>query len=132
MATGDRKDPYRGFRFRVEIGGEDKAGFREVSGLDSSTDPIDYREGNEKGATTMHKLSGLNKFSNITLKRGITDDMNLWKWRKDIVDGKQKDCERTYRSSSWISMATMHQGGTSLTHGPPSGLAQHLMRQPMK
>lgn len=89
-----RKDPYRGFRFRVEIGGDDKAGFREVSGLDSATDPIDYREGNEKGATTIHKLSGLNKYANITLKHGITDSMDLWKWRKDIVDGKQKDSRK--------------------------------------
>ena len=34
--TGDRKDPFHGFNFRVEIGGIQRAGFREASGLDSS------------------------------------------------------------------------------------------------
>jgi phage tail-like protein len=86
MATGSRlKDPYRGFRFRVQIGGINRAGFREVSGLDAATDTVDYREGD---GTTIRKLAGLPKFSNITLKRGITDDQDLWKWRTLVMDGK--------------------------------------------
>jgi phage tail-like protein len=89
MAVGQRPtDPYRGFKFKVQIGGITKAGFREVSGLDAGTDAVDYREGD---GTTMRKLAGLQKFSNITLKRGITDDQDLWKWRSAIMDGKIKD-----------------------------------------
>ena len=46
MADRDGKnDPYRSYRFRVEIDGIDRGGFRECSGLDYSQDPIDYREG---------------------------------------------------------------------------------------
>ena len=86
MATGDRKDPFRGFKFRVEIDGIQRAGFREASGLDASQDPIDYREGDDK-TMTIRKLPGLKKFSNIVLKRGITRDTALWQWRKSIVDG---------------------------------------------
>jgi len=93
MATGKRTDPFRGFKFRVSIDGIHRAGFREVSGLDASTDPIDYREGDDKTLTT-HKLPGLKKFSNITLKRGITDDQDLWNWRKQVMDGKIKDCRK--------------------------------------
>lgn len=93
MATGDRKDPFRGFKFRVEIDGIQRAGFRECSGLDSSQDPIDYREGDDK-TMTIRKLPGLKKFSNIVLKRGITDDMDLWKWRKQVMDGKIKDARK--------------------------------------
>jgi phage tail-like protein len=89
MAVGQRPpDPYRGFKFKVQIGGITKAGFREVSGLDAGTDAVDYREGD---GTTMRKLAGLQKFSNITLKRGITTDQDLWKWRSTIMDGKIKD-----------------------------------------
>jgi len=84
--TADRKDPYRGFRFRVEIDGIQRAGFREVSGLDTSNDSVDYRDGTDP--THVRKLSGLQKFSNLTLKRGITDDLDLWKWRKLVMDGK--------------------------------------------
>lgn len=93
MATGDRKDPFRGFKFRVEIDGVQRAGFREASGLDSSQDAIDYREGDDK-TVTIRKLPGLKKFSNIVLKRGITDDLDLWKWRKQVMDGKIKDARK--------------------------------------
>ncbi len=47
MATGDRKDPYRQFRFRVEIDGISQAGFSECNFADTTTDPVEYREGNE-------------------------------------------------------------------------------------
>lgn len=92
MATGQRnKDPFRGFKFRVQIEGISKAGFREVSGLDAATDAVDYREGD---GDSILKLAGLKKFSNITLKRGITDDKDLWKWRTMVMDGKIKDARK--------------------------------------
>jgi phage tail-like protein len=78
-------DPYRGFNFMVEIDGITQAGFQECSGLDSSTDAVDYREGTDPNH--VRKLTGLNKFSPITLKRGITDSDELWKWRQTVVDG---------------------------------------------
>lgn len=90
MATGSApKDPFRGFRFKVEIGGITRAGFREASGLDASNDAVDYREGDED--PHLHKLLGLQKYSNVTLKRGITDDLDLWKWRQKAMKGDMKD-----------------------------------------
>jgi phage tail-like protein len=92
MATGERaRDPFRGFKFRVQIDGINRAGFREVSGLDAGTDAVDYREGD---GTTIRKLAGLQKFSPITLKRGITDDQDLWKWRTMVMDGKINDARK--------------------------------------
>lgn len=90
MAIGSRAvDPMRGYRFKVQIDGITKAGFREVSGLDAGTDSVDYRDGDDP--TNIRKLAGLQKFSNITLKRGITSDQDIWKWRLAIMDGKIKD-----------------------------------------
>lgn len=86
MATGQRVDPYRGFNFLVEIDGITQAGFQEVSGLDTSTDAVDYREGTDPNH--VRKLTGLNKYTAITLKRGITDSDELWKWRLTAIDGK--------------------------------------------
>lgn len=86
MATGDRKDPYRGYNFRIEIDGIDRGGFREASGLDSTQDPVEYREGTE--GLTPRKLPGLNKYSNISLKWGTTEDAELWDWRKKNMDGQ--------------------------------------------
>lgn len=79
-----RKDPYRQFRFRVEIDGVSQAGFSEVTFADTTTDPVEYREGNE--LPVFRKLSGLTKYGNITLKWGITDSMDLYKWRQQVID----------------------------------------------
>lgn len=86
MPVGDRNDPYKAYNFLVEIDGITRAGFRECSGLDSTQDPIEYREGTD--ALTSRKLPGLNKYSNISLKWGITDDAELWEWRQKIMEGK--------------------------------------------
>lgn len=83
----DRTDPFRGFNFLVEIEGITRAGFREASGLDSTQDPVEYREGNEKSLNA-RKLPGLVKYSNITLKWGITNDADIWEWRTKAVSGK--------------------------------------------
>lgn len=82
----NRTDPYRGYNFLVEIDGISQAGFQEVSGLDVTTDPVDYREGTDP--PHVRKLPGLNKYTTITLKRGITDSDELWRWRKTVIDGK--------------------------------------------
>lgn len=85
MATGDRKDPYAGFNFLVEIDGITLAAFSECSGLSTDTDPIEYRNGSED--ITVRKLPGLKKFANLSLKRGMTMDLELWNWRKTVLDG---------------------------------------------
>jgi phage tail-like protein len=52
--------------------------------LDRTTDPVEYREGKE--VFGVRKLSGLTKYSTITLKRGIIDSADLYKWRQQIID----------------------------------------------
>jgi phage tail-like protein len=86
MPTGARNDPFRQFNFVIDIEGVGSGAFSEVSGLDTETDPIEYREGSED--ITVRKLPGLRKYPNITLKRGFTKDRGLWDWRKTVMDGK--------------------------------------------
>ena len=84
MPAPQRNDPYKAFNFLVEIDGIAHAVFSEVTGLESETAVIEYRAG---GENVVRKLPGLTKFGNIVLKRGITQDAELWNWRKSIVDG---------------------------------------------
>jgi len=86
MATGDRKDPFRSFNFRVEIDGINVGSFSDVSGLSSDGDAVEYRNGDDV-PLHVRKLMGLRKFSNITLKRGYTDNRELWTWRNNIING---------------------------------------------
>ncbi len=78
-------DPYFSYNFLVEWDGIIHAGFRECSGLDSSQDAAEYREGTDP--LTVRKLPTLVKYSNITLKRGATNNDELWKWRAKVASG---------------------------------------------
>jgi len=86
MPTGARVDPFRNFNFRVEIDGITQAAFAECSGFGSTNDPIEYREGTDR--TTVRKLPGLTKYTNITLKWGLTDSRELFSWYVDVTKGK--------------------------------------------
>jgi phage tail-like protein len=77
-------DPFVNFNFRVEIDGITRAAFHEVSGLDSTIDVIEHREG---GATTPRKLAGQTKHSNIVLRWGMTADPEFHEWHRTVVDG---------------------------------------------
>jgi len=86
MAVGRRVDPFDNFNFKVEIDGIVRAAFQQCTGFDSTIDVIEHREGGEN--TTPRKLPGLTKYSNISLKWGITDDMELYQWHRDAVLGR--------------------------------------------
>ena len=82
-----RTDPLKTFNFIVSIYGmEGSVGFSECSGLSTDSDVVEYREGTDKSLWT-RKLTGLRKHAHITLKRGQTKNLDLWKWRKNILDG---------------------------------------------
>ena len=85
-------DPLGGFNFLLETGGLLRAGFSEVTGLNSETDVVDYREGTD--APHVRKLSGLTKYGNVTLKRGVTvggNALELFKWHSDVSAGLVND-----------------------------------------
>ena len=76
--------PIPKFHFQVEWGGA-KIGFTEVTGLDVSTDVIEYREGSSPEYHKI-KMPGMQKFSNITLKRGtFKGDNDFYNWYNTIA-----------------------------------------------
>jgi|SRR5712671_3179676 len=87
MATAERRDPYRAFNFHLQIDGVPLGAFSEASGLTAEGDAVDYREGTDL-QSNVRKLVGLRKYSNITLKRGYTQDKSLWSWYGNIVNGQ--------------------------------------------
>ena len=98
------RDPYRNFKFVVEIDGFDQAGFSKVTGLQHSVEVIEYREGGMN--ETMRKLPGQSSFEAVVLERGISDsDMfNAWitlLYDSDGVDGFQPP-EEGWRRNVYI------------------------------
>lgn len=84
MTTGQRIDPYRGFKYRVEIDGIRAAAFSEATIPDTTTESVEYREGTDPNYSRV--LSGLTKYGSLTLKKGITDSMDLYDWRKLVEE----------------------------------------------
>lgn len=87
MATDQRIDPYRGYNFVLEIDNIPKGAFSEVGGLTAEGDAVDYREGTDV-QSNVRKLPGMRKYTNITLKRGYTQDKALWQWYTNIMNGQ--------------------------------------------
>jgi phage tail-like protein len=81
-----RQDPYKNYRFRLEIDGIQQAGFSECSGLSSEVQVVEYREGGE--STEVRKLPGMAKCSDINLKWGLTDSRELYDWHLSAVNGQ--------------------------------------------
>ena len=92
MATF-RDRPYMQFNFLVDLGDGvtdgPKAGFQEVSGIGMEVTVTEYRNGNSKENSVM-KITGLNKSTDVTMKRGVIGSLDLYQWLDQIRNGDQK------------------------------------------
>jgi phage tail-like protein len=87
-----RERPYVQFNFLVDLGdgnteGAD-AGFQEISGIGMEVTVSEYRTGNSRENSVM-KITGMNKASDVTMKRGVIGSLNLYKWLDQIRNGDQ-------------------------------------------
>jgi len=86
------QDPLVSAYFTVDFGGI-KGAFRECTGMGSENEVVEYK-GAESGTLVIHKVPGRMKWNNITLKRGITDSMDLWKWRALVEKGQVEQARK--------------------------------------
>ena len=86
---GVRKDPLVQANFFVSVDGHlDNMVFRECSGLGSETELVEYKASMKGDFHTIQAVPGRLKWQVINLKRGITDSMDAWKWRKMVEEGQ--------------------------------------------
>lgn len=87
-----RERPYVQFNFLVNLGDGatdgPEAGFQEISGIGMEVTVVEYRNGNDK-ENSVRKITGLNKCTDVTLKRGIIGSLNLYNWLDQIRNGDQ-------------------------------------------
>jgi phage tail-like protein len=84
----EQKDPLISAFFTIDFGGTVAGAFRECTWLGSENEVVEYKASGDKGKYVMKKVPGRMKWNNITLKRGITDTMDMWKWRGQVEEGK--------------------------------------------
>src|SRR5918997_4723657 len=87
---GDR--PYVQFNFLVDLGDGvtdgPQAGFQELSGIGMEVTVSEYRNGNHKENSVL-KITGMNKSTDVTMKRGVIGSLNLYQWLDQIRNGDQ-------------------------------------------
>jgi phage tail-like protein len=95
MANGNGQDPLVSAWFGVEFQGQLVGAFQECSGLGSENEVVEYKASGPKGEYIIKKVPGRMSWEDITLKRGITSEMDMWEWRKQVeegdVDGARKN-----------------------------------------
>jgi phage tail-like protein len=78
------EDPMGGYVFALEIEGVELAHFQECSGLKSTTEIFEIKEGGANHA--VHKLPGQSKWDNIVLRYGVSSDASMLALRDLIVN----------------------------------------------
>ncbi|MFE2879332.1 phage tail protein [Streptomyces roseus] len=99
MAVLRADRPYVQFNFQVDLGDgitdSPLAGFQEMSNVGMEVTVAEYRNGNDP-ENSVRKITGLNKTTDVTLKRGVIGALNLYAWLDDIRNGDQ-NVRRTVR-----------------------------------
>lgn len=90
-----REDPFRGFRFLIEIEGLVSAGFTRVKGISREVKYESYREGGVNDYE--HKLITQVSYPVVILERGLVLE-DLWKWAQAVADGEVQ------RKTIWIRL----------------------------
>lgn len=86
-------DPLVGFNFGIEFSGIVEGYFTEAAGLGSESEVVEHKLSKD-GKEFVRKIPGRLKWGDVTLKRGITANMDFWKWRKQVEDGKVSEARK--------------------------------------
>lgn len=86
-------DPLVSFNFALEVDGPVNVTgyFTEVSGIGSENEVVEHKVVNDHGQEIVQKLPGRLKFGDVTLKRGLTNNMSFWDWRQKVEEGQMDE-----------------------------------------
>jgi len=76
---------FQGSFFALEIDSLTIAWFTGCSGMSLEFDVIEFKEGNGT-KVVQRKRAGKPKYTEVTLKRGFTTNMDVHNWFKEVVD----------------------------------------------
>jgi len=116
----DIENPLVAFNFGLEIEGKLSGYFTKVTGIGSESEVVEHKIVNpDTGETIIQKIPGRLTWTNITLSRGVTTNVDVWEWRQMVVDGKVDDA-RTNCSVIAYSQAAEEIARWNLENAWPS------------
>lgn len=117
MANGE--DPAGSFSFYLQLDSVLSGSFREVSGMGSEHEVIESKESGPNGEFVVKKVPGRMKWGDITLKRGVTTNIDVWQWRQKVEEGKVNEA-RMNGSIVMYDQATGEIARWNFVNGWPS------------
>ena len=109
---GLTEDPLLGFNFKLELEGNLAGYFTECSGVGSENEIVEHKVVDENGHEITRKIPGRLKWEDVSLKRGITSDLQIWTWRESVVKGEvtaaRKNCTITMMDRTYNPIAVWH------------------------
>jgi phage tail-like protein len=98
--VAELQDPFTVFNFEVDLTIPDATSlgmattlcnmeFAECDGLEMTMEPKTVREGGNN--TRQFHLPGPVSFGTLTLKRGMTQNQDIWNWFSAVADGRRRN-----------------------------------------
>lgn len=84
--TGVWTDPYLAHNFKLMLQGVAEGHFTECSGLEVVIDTAEYRE--EGQSQVVHRVPTITRYSDVSLRYGLTSSTELWTWFLATVRGE--------------------------------------------
>lgn len=109
--VGQPRSFYKQFLFKVEIPGVASTGFQKCGEIKGEVAKIEQWEGSALAADTS---PGRYKTADVTLERGATKDLDLWKWWKLVADIAQNGGEIDAKYKKTIDVVQLDRDGTEL------------------
>jgi phage tail-like protein len=125
--SSTQEDPLLGFNFQLQLEGSIAGYFTECSGIGSENEVVDHKVVDEQGHELVRKIPGRLKYTDVSLKRGLTSDLQIWKWRENVTQGKmgdaRKNCTISMMDREYQPVAIWH-----FTNGWPSKVTGPAMK----
>jgi phage tail-like protein len=106
------QDPLLGFNFMLQLEKAIAGYFTECGGIGSEHEIVEHKVVDDGGHEIVRKIPGRLKWGDVTLKRGITQDLEIWKWRDLIVKGDLKGS----RTAATITMFSRDYKPVAIWH----------------
>ena len=134
----DREDPLVAFKFGLEIEGKLSGFFTSVGGIGSESEIVEHKiVSPDTGETIIQKIPGRLAWTDVSLKRGVTSNIDVWDWRQAVVEGKVDDARTNCsiiaynQSNEEIARWNLDQAWPSRVTGPDmdAGSTEYMVEE---
>jgi phage tail-like protein len=111
VGPGQDNDALTAARFELSIDGHAMAKFSELAGISSAVDVVDFIESTDK-EVALKKLPGKRTPPTVTLKRGMTKNLEMAAWHELVIMGDvaaaRKSCSLAMFNTKGDPVARYH------------------------